>query len=62
MKRLNSVGIVAFTVTHDADEPTVEEMRAALLRRILDLDANRDEWHEAVEVTDTVENYEGEHE
>lgn len=56
-KRYNSVGCIAFTIHHDEADPhdtPANQVRAALMRRIADLDENG--WDEAVAFDDTVEN------
>jgi len=59
MKKYNSVALIAFTVEHDDEkEPTAEELRAGLARRMKLLDSEGDEGYvEAVggDITDTVE-------
>lgn len=56
-KRFNSVGMVAFTVEHDSHDPSetpVNQLRAALMRRIADLDSEGDlAWPEAIAFDDT---------
>lgn len=58
-KPYNSVGILAFTVHHNSSDPQytpANQVRAALMRRIADLDENG--WDEAIAFDDTVENQE----
>ena len=50
---------IAFTVLHDGEDIEdipVDVLRAALIKRIHDLDSTGDlEWYEAVEIYDTAE-------
>ena len=55
-KRFSSVGEIAFTVQHDCHWPhsiPLQDVRAALMRRIADID-EAEKWDEAVSLTDTV--------
>ncbi len=57
MALYSSVGLLAFTFQHDSSDPTdtpANQIRAALMRRIADLDENG-EWGQAVAFDDTVE-------
>lgn len=55
MALYSSVGLLAFTLQHDSSDPTdtpVNQIRAALMRRIADLDES-EEWVEALAFDDT---------
>lgn len=56
-QRYSSVCLVAFTLHHDTPDPATtpaSQIRAALMRRIADLDEAQ-EWDQAVAFNDTVQ-------
>jgi hypothetical protein len=50
----NSVGMIGFTLLHEDDEPTPEEIRKSLFRRIADLEETN-EWTQAISFDDTID-------